>query len=116
MISRQKDGHMVIQKVGSGKIVVQICTGGPPTEFYIPEDATNVVSINLYPQQIIYATMKLAAISDFIHTIDPPSDRLYIRTHLSEPPILSYRIENSDGENCTACYVDLRVPLCSHVV
>ena len=72
----------------------------------------NVVSINLYPQQLIYATTKLAAISDFIHTIDPPTDKLYIKTHLTEPPILSYRIENEDGQ--VACFIDLRVPLCNH--
>jgi hypothetical protein len=116
MIKKQKDGYLVIQKVGNGKIVVQVMEGSQPSEFFIPENAMNVININLYPQQVIFSTTKLSAISDLIHTIDPPNDRMYLKTHITEPPILGYRIENTEcDDNRIACYIDFRVPLISQI-
>jgi hypothetical protein len=109
IISKQRDGHMSIQKVPNGQIIVEVSNGGQQaTKIRVPENSNNVVSINLYPGQIIYSIVKLAAISEFIHTIDPPSGRLCIKTHMTEPPILSYVIENVNKQ--IACYIDMRVP------
>lgn len=118
-VNKQKGGYMDIEKVTDGNATINISSGrsGSSIKITIPENSQNVTISNLYPTQVIYSSASIGAVSDFIQAIDPPSEKLYIKAHPTEPPILSYRIELlEESKTDIACYIDFRLPPFQHTV